>query len=229
MTPPARVAVFDAYGTLFDVSAAARAAAEAPGGEALAEVWPRLSARWRERQLQYAWTRTLMGRHEDFWTITCDALDHAMAACGLGDPDLRELLRALYRRLGAYPEARAALEALRASGVATAILSNGSPDMLADAVEAADLASLLDDVLSVEQVRVYKPDPRVYALVERRFAAPPQEVLFVSSNGWDVAGAAAFGFRTVWVNRAGEPPERTPWPPAHTVADLSAVPELAAA
>jgi 2-haloacid dehalogenase len=220
-----RLAVFDAYGTLFDISGAARAAAAEPGGQALADCWPVLSDLWRRKQLEYSWLRAVMGAHANFWTVTGQALDYAIDAVG-ADPALRPRLMALYRRLPAYPEVEAALLAIRAQGVRTAILSNGAPDMLVDAVEAAGLRDLLDAVISVEEVGVFKPDPRVYALAARRFGAAENEVLFVSSNGWDIAGAARFGFRTLWVNRAGAPRDRLPHGPAHEAPDLSAAPAL---
>ena len=146
--------VFDAYGTLFDVDAAARRAAAEPGGDVLAAHWPRLSADWRRKQLEYSWLRSLAGAHADFWTITQDALDWALAASGLDDPDLRARLLALYRRLDAFPEVPAVLGDLRARGLPLAILSNGSAGMLADAVTAAGLDDAFDAVLSVDAARV---------------------------------------------------------------------------
>ena len=219
--------VFDAYGTLFDVNAAARLAAAEPGREALAAVWPRLAADWRAKQLQYTWLRAVMGAHADFWTVTQDALDWAMEAARLDDAELRGRLLALYRELPAYPEVPEMLAALKAAGRRTAILSNGSPDMLAAAVATAGVGASLDAVLSVEEVGVFKPDTRVYDLVGRHLGAARSEVLFVSSNGWDAAGAARYGFRTVWVNRAGEPVDRLPDTPGSEMADLTGIPGLA--
>lgn len=224
-----KVAVFDAYGTLFDVAAAAREAAAEPGGEALAAVWPTLAAIWRRKQLEYAWIRSLSGAHADFWVVTCEALDYAMAATGLAGAALRERLQALYLDLRAYPEAPATLDALRAAGLRTAILSNGSPQMLARAVAAAGLGDRLDAVLSAEAVGVFKTDPRVYALVGATFGVAPAQALFVSSNGWDAAAAAGYGFRTLWVNRGGDPEERLPWRPDGVAPDLSGALALATA
>ncbi|MCA0271086.1 MAG: haloacid dehalogenase type II [Proteobacteria bacterium] len=218
--------IFDAYGTLFDVSSAARAAAAEPGREALAQVWPVLSENWRRKQLEYTWLRAVMGAHCDFWQVTQDGLDWAMEAAGLDDAGLRERLLALYRELAAYPEVPAMLAALKARGLATAILSNGSPSMLDDAVRSAGIGGLLDDLLSVESAGVYKPHARVYALVTERFSCLPDEVLFVSSNGWDAAGAAAFGFTTAWVNRAGLPMDRLPAKPQYILPDLTPIPDL---
>lgn len=222
--------VFDAYGTLFDVAAAAREAATEPGRERLAEIWPKLAADWRRKQLEYSWLRAVTGTHADFWSVTQDGLDWAMEAAGLADePALRARLLGLYRELSAHPEVPAVLSALKRAGKATAILSNGSPGMLADAVASADIGNLLDDVLSVESVGVFKPHPSVYDLVGARFGCARDAVLFVSSNGWDAAAAAGYGFTAVWVNRAGDPVDRLPWRAAHTAGDLTAIPALAQA
>ncbi len=223
-----RLVVFDAYGTLFDVSAAAPEAAARPGGEAIAAIWPALAEDWRRKQLEYSWIRALAGAHADFWRVTCDALSWALAAHGVADDRLEGRLREIYLRLAPYPEAAEVLAALRAMGLRTAILSNGSPMMLAEAVASAGIGDALDAVLSVEEAGVFKPHPSVYALVEARFGVEPGGTLFVSSNGWDAAGAGAFGFRTLWVNRSGAPAERLPWPPDHVAADLRAVPGHAA-
>ncbi|MEM9971856.1 MAG: haloacid dehalogenase type II [Pseudomonadota bacterium] len=225
---PITHAVFDAYGTLFDVAAAARVAAEQPGQEQLAEVWPKLAADWRAKQLQYTWLRAVTGDHTTFWQVTCDGLDWAMEASGLADPVLRELLLALYWELPAYPEAVGVLTALREAGVGTAILSNGSPDMLEGAVDFAEMGALLDAVLSVEDVGVFKPSAKVYDLVGARLGAAADAVLFVSANGWDAGCAAAYGFHTAWINRAGEPMDRLPGTPQDVLDDLSGIPALAA-
>lgn len=223
---PVTTCVFDAYGTLFDVNAAARIAAQEAHAEAWMPRWPLLAASWRDKQLQYTWLRAIRGDHADFWSVTCDALDWAMEETGLTDPALRERLLALYWELPAYPEVPAMLAALRQAGHRTAILSNGSPDMLRAAIASANLSGLLDATLSVESVQVYKPDNRVYALVTDHFGCPRDEVMFVSANGWDAASASRYGFRTVWVNRAGQPQERLAAPPAHVLKDLEPLPEL---
>ena len=219
--------VFDAYGTLFDVAAAARVAAEQPGQEKLAEVWPRLAADWRAKQLQYTWHRAVTGDHVTFWEVTRDGLDWAMEASGLDDRVLRETLLGLYWELPAYPEVPEMLAELGSDGRKTAILSNGSPDMLTGAVDFAGISENLDAVLSVEDVGIFKPARQVYDMVGDRFGTPPGEVLFVSSNGWDAAAASAYGFRTVWVNRAGDPMDRLPAEPERVLADLTAIPDLA--
>lgn len=219
--------VFDAYGTLFDVAAAARLAAAEPGRDDLAKVWPKLAEDWRAKQLQYTWLRAVMGQHCDFWRVTRDGLDWAMEASGLDDPDLRERLLALYWELPAYPEVPAMLAALKTQGLATAILSNGTPEMLAAAVRSAGVGDSLDAVLSVEAIGVFKPDARVYGLVGAHFGTTPDQVLFVSSNGWDAAAAAGYGFRVAWANRAGQPIDRLPARPHHVVSDLTTIADLA--
>lgn len=226
---PITTVIFDAYGTLFDVSAAARDAAGEPGAEALADIWPRLAAHWRTKQLQYSWLRAITGDHTDFWAVTQDGLDWAMAACDLHDDALRARLLQLYWELSAFPEVPAMLRALRKTGLSTAILSNGTPEMLEGAVRSAGLGPLLDDVLSVQSVGVFKPADAVYELVQARFGGRRDEVLFVSSNGWDVASASAFGFTTAWVNRASEPVDRLPGRPHHVLPDLTSIPDLTGA
>lgn len=224
---PITTCVFDAYGTLFDVGAAARRAAQEPEHADLAEIWPDIARDWRRKQLEYTWLRAVAGRHCDFWQVTQDGLDWALDAHGVTAPATRPRLLSLYRELDAYPEVPAMLRALRDKGLHTAILSNGSPDMLQDAVQSAGIADLLDAVLSVESVGVFKPHDRVYDLVGAHFGCDRGEVLFVSSNGWDAAGAAGYGFQTAWVNRAGEPVDRLYAQPAHILPDLTKIPELA--
>ncbi len=224
---PITTCVFDAYGTLFDVSAAARILAERPGQGALAKVWPQLAADWRMKQLQYTWLRAITGEHVPFWDVTKDGLDWAMEASNLDDPELRETLLALYWELPAYREVPEMLATLKARGFTTAILSNGSPDMLDGAVEFAGVGPWLDAVLSVEDVGIFKPAREVYDLVGKRFDTAPGEVLFVSSNGWDASAASGYGFQTVWVNRAGDPMDRLPGKPGTVLDDLTGIPDLA--
>ncbi len=219
-----RAAVFDAYGTLFDVASASERAQAALGDR-----WKPLAELWRAKQLQYTWLRSLMGRHADFWKVTGDALDYAMEALGIEDDGLRARLMTLYNRLGAYPEARPTLEALRAAGLRLAVLSNGSPRMLAAAGEAAGLTPLLDTVLSVEAVGIYKPHPSVYRLALEALRLWPNEILFVSANGWDASGAKAAGLRVAWCNRAAQPAERLGEPPDAVVTSLAELPALVGA
>lgn len=222
MDPNNRVYVFDAYGTLFDVHAAvARHRADA-GVEA-----GRLSEIWRTKQLEYTWTLTLAGQYVDFWVLTERALDFALARVPSVDRALRSKLLDAYFKLDAFADARGALSALKARGLRVAILSNGSPRMLDAAVISAGMATLCDAVLSVDAVRRYKPRLEVYALVADRFAVGPGDVVFVSSNRWDVMGAVAFGFRAVWLNRAGLPDEYPDQRPDRIIGDLSALGSLA--
>lgn len=225
---PITTCVFDAYGTLFDVGAAARQAASEPAHIAIKDTWMVLAEHWRLKQLQYTWLRALTDAHTDFWEVTQDGLDWALEKTGhAGNSALRDRLLALYWELQAYPEVPAMLAALKAGGMNTAILSNGSPDMLQGAVQSAGITDTLDVSLSVQSVGIFKPDARVYDLVGAEFGCAKDEVLFVSSNGWDAAAATGYGFTTAWVNRSGEPMDRLPWTPAHTLDDLSGIPALA--
>ena len=192
--------VFDAYGTLFDVHSAVARHRDAIGPQA-----ERLSEIWRTKQLEYTWVLSLMGEYRDFWALTQEALDFAAARCGGISAAVRADLLAAYETLGAFADARPCLERLRAGGAQTAILSNGTPKMLAAAVASAGIAGLLDAVLSADEVRVFKTAAVAYGLVGQRFGAA--QVTFVSSNRWDIAGAAKAGFATVWVNRGGMPGE----------------------
>ena len=218
-----RAVVFDAYGTLLDVHAAMQRHADR-----LPPDWERISAEWRAKQLEYTWVRSLMGpgHHRTFWQVTQDALDFVAAGHGITDPAVLDLLRDAYRRLPAYPDTAPALQALRGQGLQTAILSNGDPAMLDAAVQAGGLAPLLDAVLSVEDVGVFKPDPRVYALMTRRFGVAPAQIAFVSSNAWDAQAVAAFGARVFWCNRKGQPDEYGLGAVATVVSGLDALPNL---
>jgi 2-haloacid dehalogenase len=218
--------VFDAYGTLFDVNAAAQVAAAEPAHAQLADVWPVIARDWRAKQLEYTWLRAVADQHCDFWQVTQDGLDWALEASGINGDATRKRLLDLYWELDTYPEAAQVLTKLRAAGLQTAILSNGSPQMLDAAVQSAGIAPLLDAVLSVEDAGIFKPADRVYDMVGERFPGAEKSVLFVSSNGWDAAGAAGYGFQTAWVNRAGVPMDRLYAAPHHVVADLSAIPGL---
>ncbi len=222
----APIHVFDAYGTLFDVAAAARRLAEEDTGTLFAARWKEVAEHWRQKQLSYSWLRQITGHYIDFWQLTQESLDWALDAAGLADPDLRARLLALYEELEAYPEVPAVLRQLKEAGATTAILSNGSRAMLSTAVASAGIGDLLDDVLSIETIGVFKPDSRVYAMVGHRFGGSPRGVRFVSSNGWDVAGAALHGFRTVWINRRKEPVDRLPGRPDVILPDLTGLPDL---
>ncbi|HEX4409809.1 MAG TPA: haloacid dehalogenase type II [Xanthobacteraceae bacterium] len=216
-----RAYVFDAYGTLFDVHAALARHRATAGPDA-----DRLSELWRQKQLEYSWTLTLAEQYADFWSLTERALDYALARFPSVDRALRPKLLDAYLSLDAYPDAPVTVSALKERGLATAILSNGSPQMLEAAVKASGMTELFDAVLSIDTLRVYKPRKDVYALVTDRFGIQANEVVFISSNRWDVMGAAAFGFRPIWINRANIPDEYADWPPIRVLRSLG---ELAAA
>jgi 2-haloacid dehalogenase len=222
---PKDLFVFDAYGTLFDVVGAVRQTMAAEPRHAT--IWPALADDWRRKQLEYTWLRAIMGAHADFAEVVANALDWALDARGLADAALRDSLLAAFRRLPCFPETPTALSALAKRGKRLAILSNGTPTMLAETIAAAGLEGFFDEVISVERAGVYKPDARVYALVEAATGVPPARVAFVSANGWDVAGAARFGFTTAWINRAGMPIDRLPHGPAHIITDLTQLESLA--
>lgn len=215
------VCVFDAYGTLFDYASAAMRCKDA-----LAADWQAVSELWRRKQLEYTWLRSLMGRHADFWHVTGESLDYALAAFKRQDPALRALLMQQFLSLDCYPDVGAMLKQLRAAGMKTAILSNGTPTMLAAAVNSSGIARLLDATFSVEKVGVFKPHPSVYQIVVDEMAVAANRVCFMSSNGWDAAGAAAFGFRTVWVNRNEMPVEILPAHPEAEIPTLADLPAL---
>ncbi|WP_262027504.1 haloacid dehalogenase type II [Microvirga sp. Mcv34] len=212
----AKAVIFDAYGTLFDVhSAVARHMAEiGPDAARFSEVW-------RSKQLEYSWVLSLAGRYETFWVLTTKALDYAFARFPDVDPSIRPLLLEAYRSLDAYPEVRETLRALRKKGRQTGILSNGDPGMLNAAVESAGLADDLDAILSVDAAQVFKTSPSTYELVLRALSVTADEVVFVSSNRWDIAGAAALGLTPVWVNRLGLPDEYLELAPSAVIGSVS--------
>lgn len=215
-----RACVFDAYGTLFDFASAVSSSADVLGDKARA-----LVVLWRDKQLQYTWLRAAQGRHADFWQVTGDALDYALESLEVHDAALRHRLMELYMQLAAFPEVPPALQRLKEAGYATAILSNGTPAMLDAAVKANGLEGSIDTTISVEEIGVYKPNPKVYQRAVDRLGVPAAEIAFVSSNSWDAHAASAFGMRTLWCNRYGQRRERLPGTPDREMASLS---ELAA-
>jgi 2-haloacid dehalogenase len=208
--------VFDAYGTLFDVHSAVRrcAAVIGPEGQRVSEIW-------RAKQLEYSWVRALMRRYRDFWALTVEALDYAIAVAAPDKVALKPALLEAYRDIDAYPDVRPALERLKNKCALIVILSNGSPDMLAAATVSAGIEDLLDAVISADQIRSYKTEPRVYALVTEHHHSEPSWISFYSSNRWDIAGATAHGFRTIWINRAAQPDEYHDLPPTAVVRSLN--------
>lgn len=213
--------VFDAYGTLFDVAAAA-----AHCRDSLGEQWQPLAELWRQKQLQYTWLRTLSGHYVDFWQITTDGLDFALTSLRIEDRDLRRRLLDLYFALDCYPEVPEVLARLKAAGLKTAVLSNGSPDMLTSAVKNSGLEASLDAVLSVDEIGVYKPRPEVYGLVKRHLGVDGRAVAFQSSNSWDAHGASAYGFSVAWINRFGQARERLPGAPDVELTSLAGLPAV---
>jgi 2-haloacid dehalogenase len=208
--------VFDAYGTLFDLNAAVARHRDAVGADA-----DRFSETWRQKQIEYTWNHTMTGQYQTFWTLTQRALDYCFERFPAVDRELRAPLLDAYYTLGAYADAQSVLRALNSRGERCAILTNGSPEMVGAAVEAAGLKELLETVLSVDAVKVFKTRPETYALVTAHFACKPADVTFVSSNRWDAFGATSFGFRTIWVNRAGAPDEYPDHPPVAVVSSLT--------
>ncbi len=211
-------AVFDAYGTLFDVHSAAAQHQKKLGDKAQT-----VSTLWRTKQLEYTWLRSLMQRYVNFSQVTRDALDYALESHGIADESLRQDLLNAYQQLSCYPEVPETLQKLKQQGLGTAILSNGSFEMLGAGVRNSGLEELLDGVFSVETIRIFKPDPQVYQLAVDRLGCDPQEILFFSSNAWDVSGSATFGFQAVWVNRFGQAPERLPGNPVLEIKSLDVV------
>ena len=216
-----RACVFDAYGTLFDLTSAARRCADGLGPKA-----DSVGTLWRTRQVEYSWLRSLTGAHADFWQVTGESLDYALAVHGISDAALRARLMEAFLHIEAYPDALTVLQALKRAGRPAAILSNGSPRMLSAAVQSAGLHPFLDHVVSIEEAGIYKPHPRVYELMVRRLDLDAERICFVSSNGWDAAGAAQFGFEAVWLNRGGGPRERLPGEPAAELRTLDGLPAL---
>ncbi len=210
-----KACVFDAYGTLFDVHSAVSGLSTDIGPK-----HAELSMLWRTKQLEYTWLRSLMKTHVDFWQVTGDALHYAMDAMHIKDDELHEKLMQAYLSLDAFPEVHDVLTLLKQSGIPAAILTNGSPDMIAAAVSSAGLDDLITHQFSIEQVGIYKPCPSVYQMAADQLSVKPDEICFQSSNAWDVAGAAHFGFHVAWVNRYGQPAERLPGQPDAVINDL---------
>lgn len=208
--------VFDAYGTLFDVHSAVSRHADLVGDHPA-----RVSEVWRNKQLEYTWVRTAMDRYKDFWTLTEEALDFALLAVPGSNPDCRKTLLDAYMSLDCYREVPSVLRTLRETGAKTAILSNGSPEMLSAAVQSAGVDTLLDRQFSVDEIGVFKTEPSTYAMVTNAFGLAPSEIAFQSSNRWDIAGATAFGFKCHWVNRTNQPEEYGDLAPERVLNDLS--------
>jgi 2-haloacid dehalogenase len=216
-----KACVFDAYGTLFDFASAARSCRDVLGDDI-----DKLTVLWRDKQLQYTWLRATQGLHVDFWQVTGDALEFALETLAIDKPGLRDRLMTLYLSLDLFPEITNVLKRLKGAGMRLAILSNGSPRMLDAVVKASKLETLLDAVLSVEDVGVYKPHPKVYQLAVDRLGVPASAISFQSSNAWDAYAASAFGMKVVWCNRYGQRPERLPGAPDREIWSLVELPAL---
>ena len=216
-----KACIFDAYGTLFDVNAACRELSKEVGDN-----WEKLASLWRLRQVEYTWLRNSMDEYIDFWQITSDALDYAMETLGIKNNELREELLNLYLKLEAYPEVNDLLKKLKQRGLMTGILSNGSMKMLNSAVDNANIREYLDEILSVEECKIYKPSSKVYDLVKIKMQISKENVLFFSSNAWDMHAASNYGFKTIWVNRFNAKLERLPGKPIDIVNSLDKIDEI---
>ncbi|MEI6203005.1 MAG: haloacid dehalogenase type II [Enhydrobacter sp.] len=213
------ICVFDAYGTLYDFNSAVARHRDAIGPKAEA-----LSEMWRAKQVQYTWLRNSMSTYSPFWQVTGEALDHCLAACGITDKAVREKLMNAYLALDPFPEVPAMLERLKKAGKRLAILSNGNPGMLDPMVKASGLAGYFEAVISVDDAKIFKVDPKTYELVKKRTGVTSDKVCFLSSNCWDAHGAAQFGFNVLWVNRGGLPEDNLPGKIVAQIKDLSLLP-----
>ncbi len=212
--------VFDAYGTLFDVNSAA-----AKCKEKLGDKWKNFANAWRTTQLEYTWLRSLMKKHKNFWQITEDSLDHTMETFNINKNMRSELLN-LYKELSPYPEVKECLDALKSKKIKIAILSNGTPDLLKGLVESNNIQSYFDNIISVEDVKIYKPDPKVYEMPIKKYNCKPENICFLSSNTWDVSGGGAFGYNAVWVNRFNKIFDKLGYNPQYIINNLNQLPEL---
>ncbi|MDA8741340.1 haloacid dehalogenase type II [Amylibacter sp.] len=220
------ICIFDAYGTLFDVTSATRIVANEEEYSSFPNHSVKVSNSWRIKQLEYSWLRNIMHEYIDFWQITKDALDFALEENQIKNEKLRQRLLDVYWNLSAYPEAQDVLTTLKANNIQTGILSNGSKQMLNSAVVSANLKNYLDKIISIDGIEIYKPDPKVYQMVLDQFNCKIEEVLFISSNGWDIAGASKFGFTTLWVNRNLIPKDRLTFMPNKITNNLSTIPNI---
>ena len=210
-----KAVVFDAYGTLFDVNSAAEKCKDKIGAK-----WETFANFWRTTQLEYTWLRSLMKRHKNFWDITEDSLDKSMKVFNINKNMKNELL-SLYKILSPYPEVKGVLEDLKKKNFKLAILSNGTPDLLNELVENNKLNNLFDDLFSVEEVKIYKPDPKVYKLPIEKYKINPDEITFLSANTWDVSGGGNYGYNSIWVNRNNSQFDFLDYQPKNEISNLS--------
>ena len=207
--------IFDAYGTLFDVNSAAKKCKDKIGDK-----WEGFARYWRTTQLEYTWLRTMMQKHENFWKITEDSLDHTMETFKIKKGMRNELLN-LYKELSPYPEVKECLESLKNKKIKIAILSNGTPDLLRGLVESNNIQNYFDDIMSIESVGVYKPDSRVYEMPIKKYDCEPKNICFMSSNTWDVSGGGVFGYNSIWVNRSNKVFDKLSYKPKFVINDLN--------
>ena len=209
-----KAVIFDAYGTLFDVNSAAEKCKNQIGDK-----WEGFANYWRTTQLEYTWLRSLMKRHKDFWKITEDSLDKSMKAFNINQNMKKELL-SLYKKLSTFPEVNDTLKQLKNKNLKLAILSNGSPDLLDELVNSNNLIEIFDDLFSIEEVKIYKPDNKVYEIPIHRYKIKPEEIVFLSSNTWDVSGGGNYGYQSVWVNRNNNIFDNLDYKPKHEIKNL---------
>ncbi len=206
--------IFDAYGTLFDVNSAAEKCKEKIGDK-----WEGFANYWRTTQLEYTWLRSLMKRHKDFWQITEDSLDKSMKLYNI-DILMKEELLNLYKVLSPFPEVKEALNKLKDTNYKLAILSNGTPDLLNQLVRNSDLENIFDDIFSIEEVRTFKPDSKVYDIPVKKYKIQKNEIVFLSANTWDVSGAGNYGYNSVWINRSNNIFDNLDYKPKHKIKSL---------
>ena len=212
--------VFDAYGTLFDVNSAAEKCKDKIGNK-----WENFANFWRTTQLEYTWLRSLMKKHKNFWQITEDSLDKSMETFQI-DKSLRNDLLSLYKELSPYPEVKNVLENLKKKSFKLAILSNGTPELLNHLVKSSNLENLFDNIFSVEEVKIYKPDPKVYDMPVNKYKVDKGEITFLSANTWDVSGAGNYGYNSIWVNRNNNVFDKLDYKPKNEVKNLEQLLDL---
>ena len=215
-----RAIVFDAYGTLFDVNSAAEKCKDKIGNK-----WENFANFWRTTQLEYTWLRSLMNKHKNFWQITEDSLDKSMETFQI-ETSLKNDLLSLYKELSPYPEVKNVLENLKKKSFKLAILSNGTPELLNHLVKSSDLENLFDDIFSVEEVKIYKPDPKVYDMPVKKYKVDKGEITFLSANTWDVSGAGNYGYNSIWVNRNNSVFDKLDYKPKNEVKNLKQLLDL---
>ena len=209
-----KAVIFDAYGTLFDVNSAAEKCKNQIGDK-----WEGFANYWRTTQLEYTWLRSLMKRHKDFWKVTEDSLDKSMKVFNI-NPNMREELLSLYKKLSTFPEVNDTLKQLKNKNLKLAILSNGSPDLLDELVNSNNLIEIFDDLFSIEEVKIYKPDNKVYEIPVNKYKIKPEEIFFLSSNTWDVSGGGNYGYQSIWVNRNNNIFDNLDYKPKYEIKNL---------